>query len=143
MSSVDTRIGNEFKFQVGDGASPEGFTNFCAAIDVGAIGEEKPLVDVTAICDAARVYRGGLADGVEIPLVSNFIQGDVAIRALYAQYQANTEATFRLAIDDTSPEEYFEFRAIIRAWNLAVPVGEKATITFTMKVNGAVSWVYA
>lgn len=142
MASEDTKIGNEFKFQIGNGASPEVFANFCAAIDVGAIGEEKPLIDVTALCDAARTYRGGLADGVEIPLQCNFIQGDAAIRALYAQYGDNSVGTFRLAIDDTSPEEYFEFSAIVRAWNLAVPNGEKASVTFTLKISGAVTWVY-
>lgn len=142
MSSEDTKLGNNFKFQVGNGASPEVFANFCAVIDVGAIGEEKPLVDVTALCDAARKYRGGLADGVEIPLQCNFIQGDAAIRAMYTQYQANTVRTFRLTIDDTSPEEYFEFSAIVRAWNLGVPIGDKASVTFTMKISGAITWVY-
>lgn len=144
MPSVDTLIGNEFRFAIqNDAVSPESFVDFCAVVDAGSIGEEKPLIDVTALCDTGRVYRGGLRDGVEIPLQVNFIQGDPLIRQMYELYQADDEQTFRLYIPGTSPEEYFQFAAIIRAWNLAVPNGEKASLTFTMKVNGAVQWVYA
>lgn len=142
MASEDTLLGSDFRFQVGNGVSPESYENFCAVIDVGAIGEEKPLVDVTALCDAARTYRGGLADGVEIPLQCNFIQGDVAIRNMYAQYQNDEVRAFRLALADT-PAEYFEFNAIVRAWNLGVPVGDKASVTFTLKISGAIEWVQA
>lgn len=143
MSSVDTLIGNEFRFAVLDtSVSPAEFVDFCAVIDPGAIGEEKPLIDVTSLCDAGRVYRGGLRDGVEIPLVVNFIQGDEQIRRMYQQYQADSQNSFRLYIPGTSPEEYFQFDAIVRAWNLGVPNGDKASMTFTLKVNGAVQWVY-
>lgn len=136
------RIGNEFKFQVGNGASPEVFANFCAVIDPGAIGEEKPLIDITSLCDDARAYRGGLADGASIPLKCNFVQGDAATRSLYQLYKTNTAGTFRLTLDDTSPEEFFEFTAAVTAWNLTVPSGDKAAITFTLKVSGSIDWVY-
>lgn len=142
--SVNTLIGNEFRFAVLDTlVSPAEFVDFCAVIDPGAIGEEKPLIDVTSLCDAGRVYRGGLRDGVEIPLVVNFIQGDEQIRRMYQQYQADSENSFRLYIPGTSPEEYFQFNAIVRAWNLGIPNGDKSSMTFTLKVNGAVQWVYA
>lgn len=141
--SADTRIGNEFKFQVGNGASPtEVFAPFCAVVDPGSIGEEKALIDVTALCDAAREYRTGLADGASIPLKCNFIQGDTAIRNMYTKYKAGTTMHFRLTLDDTSPEEFFEFSAVITAWALATPVGDKASVTFTIKISGEVTWVF-
>lgn len=140
--SADTRIGNEFKFQVGNGASPEVFADFCAVIDPGAIGEAKPLIDVTSLCDAARTYRGGLADGASIPLKCNFIQGDTAIRSMYTKYKANAQGHFRLTLDDTSPLEFFEFSAAITGWNLTVPSGAASTVTFTLKVSGEITWVF-
>ena len=138
-ASVLTRLGNEFKFQVGSG-SPKTFANFCAVNDAGAIGETKAQIDVTALCDTARTYRGGLADGASISLKCNFLQGDTAIRNMYTAYKNNEVQTFRLALDDTSPMEYFEFEAAITAWNLAVPVGDKSSITFTLKISGSVTW---
>lgn len=141
--SADTRIGNEFKFAVGNGATPtEVFANFCAVVDPGAIGEEKALIDVTALCDDARTYRTGLPDGASIPLKCNFIQGDTAIRNMYTKYQAGATVNYRLTLDDTSPEEMFSFAAVITAWSLGVPVGDKATVTFTLKISGLVTWVF-
>lgn len=143
MASEDTLIGNDLRFQVGDGSSPEVFSDMCAVVDFGSVGEEKTLVDVTALCDPARRYRNGLADGVEIPLQVNFIQGDIDIRSLYQDFRNDLVRRFRIAIVGSSPEEYFEFSAIVRGWNLAGPIGEKAAMTFTLKITGDVVWVYA
>jgi hypothetical protein len=142
MASEDTLIGNDFRFQVGDGESPEVFADMCAVVDFGELGEEKPLIDVTALCDLARTYRNGLADGVEIPLACNFIQGDADIRALYADFQNDAVRSFRVTIVGSSPEEYFAFRAIIRAWKVTGPNGEKSSATFTLKVSGPLTWVH-
>ncbi len=139
MASEDTLLGNDFVFQVGDGGSPEAFANMCAVIDPGSIGEEKPLIDVTAICDEARTYRNGLADGVEIPLVVNFIRGDNQIRALYLGFKNDLVKRFRLSVKD-DPTEFFEFSAIIRGWNTSAPIGDKSSMTFTLKVTGEVLW---
>jgi hypothetical protein len=143
MASEDTLIGNDFVVQIGNGLSPETFANFCPATDFGSLGEEKPLVDVTSLCDLARTHRNGLADGLEIPLVCNFVQGDLQLRGLYADYQADTIRRFRIVIKDTSPLEYFEFAATVRAWNVTGPVGERATLTFTLKITDLVDWVTA
>ena len=141
MASEDTLIGNQFTVQLGDGASPEVFTDVCAAFDFGAVGEEKPLVDVTSYCDEARTYRNGLADGVEIPLQANFIPDDTQLAALYTHYKNDTVPNFRIVIDGTSPEEYFAFAATVRAWNITGPIGERAVLTFTLKISGEVTWV--
>lgn len=142
MASEDTLIGNEFRFQIGNGASPETFSDMCAIVEANGLGEESPLIDTTALCDAARTYRRGLPDGLEIPLVANFIQGDGQIQQLYEDYKAKTVRNFRMVIADSSPEEYIEFSAIIRGWNLGAPSGEKATMTFTLKATGDVNWIY-
>lgn len=142
-SSEDTLIGNEFRFQVGNGASPEVFSDMCAVVEANGLGEESPLIDTTALCDLARTYRRGLPDGLEVPLVVNFIQGDTQIQALYTAYKAKTLMHFRMMIADSSPDEYVEFNAIIRGWNLGAPVGEKSTMTFTLKATGEVNWIFA
>lgn len=141
MASEDTLIGNQFTVQLGDGLSPETFTDVCAVFDFGAVGEEKPLVDVTAYCDTARTYRNGLADGVEIPLQANFIPGDVQLEALYTHYKNDTVPNFRIVVDGSSPAEYFAFAATVRAWNITGPIGERAVLTFTLKISGEVTWV--
>lgn len=141
MASEDALIGNDFVVQLGDGNSPEQFFDLCAAFDFGNVGEEKPLVDVTSYCDAARTYRNGLADGVEIPLQNNFIPGDTLLARLYEAYKNDELVTIRIARKDTSPPEYFEFSATVRAWNVSGPIGERAVLTYTLKISGEVIWV--
>ncbi len=139
MASEETLLGNDLRFQIGDGGSPEAFANMCAVVDPGTLGEEKPLVDVTAMCDPARTYRNGLADGTEIPLVVNFIPGDTQTRALYLGFKNDLVKRFRIVQVD-NPTDYFEFSAIIRGWNIAAPIGDKASMTFTLKISGEVLW---
>lgn len=141
MASEDTLIGNDWVVQLGNGASPPVFADLCAAFDFGSVGEEKPLVDVTAYCDNARAYRNGLADGVEIPLQSNYISGDAQLQALYTAYRNNTLVDVRILKKDSSPEEYFQFSATVRAWNVTGPIGERSVLTFTLKISGEVTWV--
>jgi len=141
MASEDTLLGNDLVVQIGDGNSPEVFSDLCAAFDFGSVGEDKPLVDVTSYCDDARTYRNGLADGVEIPLQCNFIPGDLALEGLYTAYQNNTVPNFRIKVKTFSPENYFAFAATVRAWNVTGPIGDRAVLQFTLKISGVVTWV--
>jgi hypothetical protein len=142
MASEDTLIGNELRLQIGDGNSPEVFTDFCAAADVSGLGENKPQVDVTTLCDLARTFRGGLAEGSEVTIQANMIQGDAQTRALFQSYKTDDVVNFRLVMVGISPTEFFAFSGAILGWNIAAPVGEKASMSFTVKISGGVDWVY-
>lgn len=142
MASEDTMLGNELRLQIGLGDSPETFEDFCAASDIGGLGESKPQVDVTTLCDLARTFRGGLKEGAEVTVVANLIRGDAQTRALFESYQDDEIVNFRLNMHGVSPEEFFAFSAAILGWSIAPPVGDKATMTFTLKISGGVQWVY-
>lgn len=137
---ADELIGNDFKFQIGDGAEPEVFADMCAAFDVGEIGEEKSLIDITTLCDDIMRYRNGLADGLEIPLQVNAIMQDEQIRALYDAYKDNTVGNYKIITKAPLPEDGFEFPAIVRAWRVSPPVNGRAVISFTLKIVGEVVW---
>lgn len=142
MSSEDTLIGNELILAMGNGLSPETFTDFCAIGDVAGLGETKPQVDVTTVCDLARTFRNGLKEGNEMTLAANLIQGDQQTRDLFESYQDDEIVNFRYRMRDVSPEEYFAFSATILSWNIAGPIGEKATMTFGLKITGPVEWIH-
>lgn len=142
MASEDTLIGNDFVVQLGNGSSPPVFADLCAAFDFGSVGEEKPLVDVTSYCDEARAYRNGLADGVEIPLQANMIPGDTQLQALYNAYKNDELVDIRIMRKNSSPEEFFQFQATVRAWNVTGPIGERSVLTFTLKISGEVTWEF-
>lgn len=142
MPSEDTLLGNDLRLQIGDGTSPEVFTDYCDASDVSGIGESKPQVDVTTLCDLARTFRNGLAEGQEVTIVANLIQGSAQTRSLFQHYKTDDVVNFRLLMVDTSPEEFFAFSMTLNAWSIGGSVGEKATMTFTGKITGGVEWVY-
>jgi hypothetical protein len=140
MASEDTLIGNDLVFMLGDDSSPPNYTDLCAVFDFGAVGEEKNLIDVTSLCDDARTYRNGLADGVEIPLQLNFLPDDPQAQALKDAYDNDTVVNFRIARKSGSPAITFDFAAIVRAWNVTGPIGARAVLQFTVKVSGGVTW---
>lgn len=142
MASEDTLLGNDLRLQIGDGTSPEEFVDYCDASDVSGIGESKPQVDVTTLCDLARTFRNGLAEGQEVTIVANLIQGSAQTRALFESYKNDDIVNFRLVMVGTSPEEFFAFSMTMNAWTVGGAVGEKATMTFTGKISGPVDWVY-
>lgn len=147
MADEKVFLGSDFKVLLGSEESPTTFADMCAAVDFGSVGEEKPLVDITGYCNDARAYRNGLADGVEIPLQMNYISGDAQAKQLYAAYKSDDLVQIRIqakddpAVSPTIVDEYFEFLATVRAWNVAGPIGERAALTFTLKVSGEVLWV--
>lgn len=141
MASEDTLLGNEWKLQLVTAGSPPTYADFDAVIDFPSMGEEKNLVEVTAYTDDARTYRNGMADGVEIPVQCNFLPGDSQIQSMYDAYTDNTLVALRFTTKDSS--EYFDFNAIVRAWTVAPPIGDRATVTFTLKISGGVTWQQA
>lgn len=141
--SENTLLGNDIILQLGDGNSPEAFTDFCAIFDAGQIGETKPQVDVTGQCDLVRVFRGGLPEGAEFTVQANFIQGDAQTRDMYTRYKANENVSMRLNVLGSSPPEYFQLRAAILGWAVVKGAnGERAAMTFTLKISGEIEWVY-
>lgn len=142
MASEDTALGNDLKLQIGDGNSPEAFVDFCAVNAVDGLGETKPQVDVTTMCDSARAFRAGLAEGNAFTIGANLIQGEQLTRQLYQSYKAGDVINWRLPFKDVSPEEYFAFSTTLLGWTLNAPIGDKSTIVFNVKVTGDVEWVY-
>lgn len=143
--SEDTLLSGagETVLQIGDGNSPEIFTDFCSITAVSGLGEAKPLIKVTSMCDLAEVFRGGLKEGAEVTLTANLIQGDAQTRGLFESYQADQNVNFRFAILGTSPAEYMQWRATILGWSIDPgEPGSKMSMMFTTKISGPVDWVY-
>lgn len=144
MASEDTALGNDLVLQIGTGDSPEEFLDFCAVNAVEGLGESKPLVDVTTMCDNARAFRNGLREGAELTINANLIRGDAQTRDLFQRYKVDEIVNWRLPFKDDSPsEEYFAFSTTILGWTLGSPIGDKATMQFSVKVTGGVDWVYS
>lgn len=132
-------LGNELRFQYRDvNASPNVWKTLDSVFDFGELGEEKPLVDISALISTAREYRGGLPDGLEIPIQANFDAGSADFAFLYGAYTNDTLVSFRAFIPNVSPEEGFTFAAIVRSWSVSGTPGEKSIARFGLKISGSV-----
>lgn len=135
-------LGNEMRFQYRNtGVSPNAWANLSAAFDFGEFGEEKPLVDISVLESDAREYRNGLADGLEIPLQTNFNENDAQWEFMYNLYSTDTLGSFRIIVPNVSPEFGFQFAATVRGWRVSGTPGERSVATFTLKISGAVSLI--
>jgi len=144
-------LGSDFVLQIGDGNSPQAFSNACSMADVSGLGESKPQIDVTSYCDDARRYRGGLADGNEVTLVMNVKENASDLAAIFDSYDSGEEITLRAVrkgqgASVSDPEDspagmYFEWNMTLLSWGLGLPIGEKSALTFTGKISGGVTRV--
>jgi hypothetical protein len=136
-------IGNELRFKyLKTTVSPNAYTTLDAVIDFGEFGESKPQIDITAQTSTGREYRGGLSDGLEIPLTMNF-HGNTAnvtsFNAMFDAYTNNTLVAFQISVLNASPQFGFRFNGTVLGWTVTGPVGEKSTATFRIKISGSVS----
>lgn len=141
MSSEDTLLGSAFKAQVGDGGSPEDFSDACSIVDIQNLGESKSQVETTAYCDDARTYISGLREGNEVSLVCNYIQGANDIAKMFQSWDAGTNRTLRFAKKGALDSVYLEFGGALLSWGLQPPVDGRMQLTFAVKISGLITRV--
>lgn len=135
-------LGNEIRFQYRNTTvSPNAWASLDAVFDFGELGEAKPQVDISTLASSAREYRGGLPDGLEIPVQANFAANSADITVLYDAYKNDTLMQFRAFVPNVSPEEGFSFAGVVLSWSISGTPGEKSVARFGIKISGAVTRV--
>ena len=135
-------LGNEIRFQyMNTAVSPNAWTTLEAVFDFGELGENKPQVDITTLSSTARESRGGLADGVEIPVQANFAANSADFTVLYNAYKNDTTKQFRAFVPSASPEEGFSFSGVVLNWSVSGTPGERSVAKFGIKISGSVTRV--
>ena len=93
------------------------------------------------LTSTAREWRNGLADGMEIPVQSNFTANNTQWKVFYDAYKNDTLMTFRVFVPSASPEDGFQFAAIVRSWSISGTPGEKSVARFGLKISGSVTQI--
>lgn len=128
-----------WKLQIGDGASPEQYTDICATYAVNGLGVTKSLLDITTYCSGRnREFKGGLNEGNEVTLEMNYKQGDTQVQGLMDDADESVTRSFRFIALEESPEEVFEISLAMLSWTLNPPIGDRGSMTFTGKITGPV-----
>lgn len=125
-----------FKFYVGDGASPEGFSSWCEVFDIPEFGQTNELVEITSFCNGGtRRYGAGLADGLEMEFQGNHLPNSPVQKTL--RDHAINRDDINIAIDDEniSPAERYILNVTCLSWRIGPVVDDRNTFIFGIKIN--------
>ena len=138
MTTVAYISGTTFK--LGDGASPEVFTAIEEIISISGLGKTNPLIDATSLDSTAKEYIAGLSDGAEITLECNKVNTSSSQQANFKTAVNNgTNKNIQVVMTDGTTPETYSFAVIPLSWMNNPQVEDRNTVTFTMKITGAIT----
>lgn len=141
--TTSARIGFGIKFQTGNGAAPEVFSDMAEVTNVTPPNMARDSIDATheQSTNGWREFIAGLKDGGEVALELNFIPGGTAILAAMAEFALDPdEATKNRRILFTDGT-YFAFAAFLTGNEPDGPLDDKMPLALTYKVSGEVTLV--
>jgi hypothetical protein len=124
------------KFQRGDGASPEVFTDIPLLTRIAGAGTSRNLIDTTNLQSTSREYRMALKDGREMSLDMQYDPDDLQQAGLKSDSDAGTRRHFKMILTDTSPAEQWTFTGLVTDWNLDVDIDNVYILHVTIKPTG-------
>lgn len=132
-------LGYGTKLKMGDGASPEVFT------EIGEVGdfEDSDSVELVKVTNHQspnnrHEYISGLIDGDEIQFPVNYIPTN-ATHNRTTGLQAKLRSTVNFRIEEPGNSTGIQFAAVVIGVTKAYPVEDKMTMTVTLKKTGAIT----
>ena len=131
-----TYVASGTVFARGNGASPEVFTAIAQVTDIGTVGQDSGLIDVSNLSSTAREYKKALKDGQQIQLVIQYDPDDTGHAALKTDNDAETSRNYRVTFTD-SPAQTITFAALVTNWSISnIVVDSVLTLNVTLKPTG-------
>jgi hypothetical protein len=124
----------------GDGGDPtEAFTAVTEVVSMSGLGKTNSLIDATSFDSSAKEYIAGLADGAEVSIECNRVQGDTQQDALRSDVDSGVTRNFEIVITDGTTSETYSLALVMLSWTITPQVTDKAMISFNGKISGAIT----
>lgn len=123
------------RIEIGDGASPEVFTEIESVTDFNGFTGGRPLIDVTTLASTGREFVTGIPDYGNLDFNIIYDGDETTHTDLYALFQNGESNTFRLVFPD-SPEEIYTFTGFVLNFQFSGPLDEVVRAAVTIKVTG-------
>jgi hypothetical protein len=131
-----TYVADGTTFARGDGASPEVFTAINQVTDVGTVGSDRGLIDVTNLSSTAREYKKAIKDGQELTLTINYDPDDTGHSGLRTDNDAEVSRNYRVTFSD-SPAQTVTFAGLVTNWSVGnIVIDNVLTLSVTVKPTG-------
>lgn len=128
-------------FKVGNGAGTEVFTAIEEMQSLSGLGQTNELVPVTHFASTANEYIAGMADGSEITVQCNLVQGATVQGTVLTKVKAKESGNVQIVITDGTTSETYSFAVAYLGWTVEPQVSAQNTISFTMKISGDITIV--
>jgi hypothetical protein len=135
MPTIDTQ---GTVLQSSDAASPEVFLPIGQLVNIGEVGVERALIDVTNLASTLREYKGAIPDGSEIDLDFQYDSGSAKQTLMKTDIDANTVRNYKVLLSDSPPTD-FSFPALVISWKIGSPIDEVVPLTVRIKITGSLS----
>ena len=101
-------------------------------------GEILELIEATSFeSGGSKEYIAGLADGKEITVTCNKVQG--ATQQDYVRGNKGITGNIQIDLTDGTTTETYDFAAVYMGWDLDPNVSDKNSISFTFKISGGIT----
>lgn len=128
--------------KLGDGASPEVFTDLAEVTKITPPGPEVETIDVTHLTspDATKEFIAGLISPGEVSLEMNFIPAGTTFSTLKTALESRAIKNFKIVFSDDSPSSEVDFSGLVKTISTEVPLDDRMTATVSIQVSGLPVW---
>ena len=135
MAASKAMIGHGSKFSMGDGGSPEVFTDVAEVTQITPPNFSRDTVDVTHMQSPEkwREWVPALKDAGEVEIIINWIPGDATQDRLFLSFNDDTSNNFRITFPNA---EVWNFLAMCTGFAAEDPIDDKMQATVTFKLSG-------
>jgi hypothetical protein len=134
-------VGKVF-LNVGNGATPEVFAQYCEIDSMAGIGVKNDLVDVTTFCSGgSKEYVGGLSDGKEVTFGANYSTDEPIQESLMLDVDNKVTRNFTVTVENGAPATVVKTFALALAmldWEFNPSVSKQNVIKFIGKITGPI-----
>lgn len=133
--STSAGIGHGTKFAIGNGATPEVFTDAAGVTSLSGPGLSRDMIDVTDMDspDGYREFIGALKDAGEVQVDLEFDPDGSTTSALLSLLGQTSAKNFRITFPDTTA---WAFSGWLSNFEPSDPHDDKMTASATFKVTG-------
>lgn len=109
-------------------------------LSLSGVGKTNEQLEVTNFDSAgSKEYIAGLADGAEVSVECNLVNGDAQQEAVIAAVDSGTNFSVELAVTNGVTAKTYGFEVTPISWNVTPAVNDKHMIAFSLKISGAIT----
>ncbi len=138
--SVNALASQGMIVSIGDGASPEVFTNISDVNDISGPDGSAGEIDVTDLDSVAKEFKRGLTDNGSVSLTMMYIPNNIQHGQLQSDFTSQVEIArnYRITFTD-SPVTLWTFSAYVSTFAITNSLDSTTNANVTLRIKGGIT----